>query len=230
MKVFPSSYFDMIFADPPYFLSNNGLSISSGKIVSVNKGEWDKSSNYGDKIKFTFAWLSQCYRVLKSSGTIWVSGTHHNIFDVANIMKRIGFKVINVIVWHKEDPPPLIFKNKFKFSHEMIIWACKAKKYYFNYQDMFEIGKEEMEDVWTLPSVSMEEKKFGKHPTQKPLLLIKRIILASTKEGDLVLDPFMGSGTTGVACKELNRRFYGIEREDDFFELSKIRIRNFNKL
>ena len=197
MKVFPSSYFDMIFADPPYFLSNNGLSISSGKIVSVNKGEWDKSSNYGDKIKFTFAWLSQCYRVLKSSGTIWVSGTHHNIFDVANIMKRIGFKVINVIVWHKEDPPPLIFKNKFRFSHEMIIWACKAKKYYFNYQDMFEIGRKK----WKMYGLYLQylwKKKFGKHPHKNPLIN-KEDYISINKEGDLVLNPFMGSGTTGVA-------------------------------
>ena len=129
MKTLPSNKIDMVFADPPYFLSNGGLSIHSGKIVSVNKGEWDKASNYENISQFNYAWLNECYRLLKNSGTIWVSGTQHNIFDVYQQMKKIGFKIINIIIWHKIDPPPLIYKNKFKFSYELIIWASKGRKH-----------------------------------------------------------------------------------------------------
>src|SRR5690606_10158224 len=120
MKEFESNSVDLIFADPPYFLSNGGLSIKSGKIVSVDKGEWDKKENYHDTAKFTKSWLTECHRLLKPTGTIWVSGTYHNIFDVEKELKEVGFKLINMIIWHKSDPPPLIYKNKFRFSYEMI--------------------------------------------------------------------------------------------------------------
>ena len=136
MKTLPSSKIDMVFADPPYFLSNNGLSIHSGKVVSVNKGEWDKASNYENISSFNFEWLNECYRLLKDGGSIWVSGTQHNIFDVQEQMKKIGFKIINIIIWQKVDPPPLIFKNKFCFSYEFIIWASKGKNKTFNYNEM----------------------------------------------------------------------------------------------
>lgn len=224
MKSFPNNKIDMIFADPPYFLSNGGLSIHSGKIVSVNKGEWDKVSNYDDISLFNYAWLSECYRILKVGGTIWVSGTMHNIFDVEKNLKKIGFKIINIIIWRKIDPPPLIYKNKFRFSYEFIIWASKGKNKTFNYDNMFVINNSEMTDVWDLPAVSMSEKKYGYHPTQKPECLLERIIIASTNEKDIVLDPFMGSGTTGSVAKRLNRYFIGIEKDTNYFNIAKQRI------
>ena len=226
MKTFPSGKVDMIFADPPYFLSNDGLSIHSGKVVSVNKGEWDKAKNYDNVEAFTTKWLTECYRLLKQGATIWVSGTQHNIFDVQRIMKKIGYKIINIIIWHKVDPPPLIYKNKFKFSYEFIIWASKGKHSYFNYEKMYEVNNDEMHDVWNLPAVQMNEKKFGYHPTQKPECLLERIILSCTNENDIVLDPFMGSGTTGVVAKILKRKFIGIEKEKEYYILSKKRINN----
>lgn len=226
MKLLPSNKIDMVFADPPYFLSNGGLSIHSGKVVSVNKGEWDKASNYEDISKFNYDWLNECYRLLKDGGTIWVSGTQHNIFDVQEQMKKIGFKIINIIIWHKIDPPPLIYKNKFKFSYEFIIWASKGKNKTFNYNEMFKVDNEEMHDVWNLPAVQMHEKKFGYHPTQKPECLLERIIISSTNEKDVVLDPFMGSGTTGYVAKKLNRHFVGIEKEKKYFDISQARIKS----
>ncbi|MCK9536983.1 MAG: site-specific DNA-methyltransferase [Bacilli bacterium] len=217
---------DMIFADPPYFLSNNGKSISSGKVVSVNKGDWDKKENYSDILLFTKRWMQGCYRVLKNTGTIWVSGTKHNIFDVKRVMDEIGFSIINIIIWKKIDPPPLIYKNKYRFSYEFIIWAKKGKYHYFNYDAMYKVDNNEMHDVWFLPSVSMSEKKYGRHPTQKPECLLERIIIASTKEGDVVLDPFMGSGTTCVVAKRLNRKWIGIDKEREFCAIAKLRLAN----
>lgn len=208
---------DMIFADPPYFLSNGGKSISSRKIVSVNKGEWDKKENYEDINKFTKRWLEKCYGILKAKGSIWVTGTYHNIFDIKNKMDEIGFKIINVVIWKKVDPPPLIYKNKLKFSYEFIIWADKGCGHVFNYDEMFKIRNEELQDVWILPSVQMSEKSYGYHPTQKPELLLERIIKASTCKEQIILDPFMGSGTTGVVAKRLGRKFIGIEKEKSYF-------------
>lgn len=217
---------DVVFADPPYFLSNNGISISNGKIVSVNKGEWDKKENYEDIQKFTKEWISECYRVLKRKCSIWVSGTHHNIFNVKKVLDEVGFRIVNIIIWKKTDPPPLIYKNKCKFSYEFIIWADKGCGHIFNYEEMFNINNNELEDVWLLPSVSMNEKKYGYHPTQKPECLLERIIKATTSEEQLVLDPFMGSGTTGVVCKRLNRKFIGIEKNKKFFQISENRLKN----
>ncbi|MGN1295323.1 MAG: DNA-methyltransferase [Bacilli bacterium] len=224
MKKLPGCKVDMIFADPPYFLSNGGVSIHSGKVVSVDKGEWDKACNYDNISAFNYEWLNECYKLLKYGGTIWVSGTQHNIFDVHEQMKKIGFKIINIIIWHKIDPPPLIYKNKFKFSYEFIIWASKSKNKTFNYDLMYKVGNEEMHDVWNLPAVQMSEKKFGYHPTQKPESLLERIILSSTNEKDVILDPFMGSGTTGYVAKKLNRYFVGIEKDNNYFEIAKNRI------
>lgn len=141
---------DLIFADPPYFLSNNGLTIHSGKIVSVNKGEWDKKENYKDIHLFTKTWIKECYRILKIGGSIWISGTQHNIFDIREALIEMGFKIQNIVIWHKIDPPPLIFKNKFKFSYEFIIWACKDRCKTFNYLDMYKVDNEEMHDVWNI--------------------------------------------------------------------------------
>lgn len=224
MKELKSNAIDMIFADPPYFLSNGGLTIKSGKIASVNKGEWDKKENYINTNKFTYDWLSECYRLLKTGGTIWISGTYHNIFEIHQNLQKIGYKIINIIIWHKTDPPPLIYKNKFKFSYEFIIWASKDKHSYFDYNKMFSFNNEEMHDVWNLPAVQLSEKKFGYHPTQKPECLLERIILSCTKENDIILDPFMGSGTTCYIAKKLNRKFIGIEKDNTFYKISKARI------
>ena len=224
LKKIKSDSIDLVFADPPYFLSNGGKSIRSGKVVSVNKGEWDKKENYEDITLFTKKWINECYKALKIGGSIWVSGTIHNIFDVKNAMDEVGFKIINIIVWHKSDPPPLIYKNKFRFSYELIIWASKGFNHTFNYEDMFKINNAELEDVWTIPAVQMNEKKFGYHPTQKPEKLLERIIKSSSKEGETVLDPFMGSGTTCYVAKKLNRNYIGIEKEKKFFNISKRRI------
>lgn len=224
LKKIKSDSIDLIFADPPYFLSNGGKSIRSGKVVSVNKGEWDKKENYEDITLFTKKWINECYKALKIGGSIWVSGTIHNIFDVKNAMDEVGFKIINIIVWHKSDPPPLIYKNKFRFSYELIIWASKGFNHTFNYEDMFKINNAELEDVWTIPAVQMNEKKFGYHPTQKPEKLLERIIKSSSKEGETVLDPFMGSGTTCYVAKKLNRNYIGIEKDNKYFNISKRRI------
>ena len=173
---------NVVFADPPYFLSNGGKCISSGKVVSVNKGEWDKKENYGDIQKFTKDWISECYRILKMRCSIWISGTYHNIFDIKQALDEVGFKIVNIIIWKKLDPPPLIYKNKCRFSYEFIIWADKGHSHIFNYKEMFNINNDELEDVWLLPAVSMNEKKYGYHPTQKPECLLERIIKASTIE------------------------------------------------
>ncbi len=225
MKKIKNESVDVVFADPPYFLSNGGKSISSGKIVSVNKGEWDKKENYDDIKKFTRNWINECYRVLKKKCSIWISGTYHNIFDIKQVLDDVGFKIINIIIWKKLNPPPLIYKNKFRFSYEFIIWADKGYGHLFNYDEMFDINNHELEDVWILPAVSMKEKKYGYHPTQKPECLLERIIKASTIKGQLVLDPFMGSGTTGIVCKKLSRKFIGIEKEKNFFIISEKRLR-----
>lgn len=224
MKGFEEKTIDLIFADPPYFLSNDGLSIKSGKVVSVNKGEWDKKENYKSVDEFTYEWLFECYRILKNTGTIWVTGTYHNIFDVEKNMKKIGFKIINIIVWHKSDPPPLIYKNKFRFSYEFIVWAKKGSHYTFNYELMEKVEEREMEDVWKIPAVQNSEKQFGYHPTQKPERLLRRIIASSSKNGDIVLDPFMGSGTTCYVARKMGRECVGIEKDEKYFSIAKRRV------
>lgn len=218
--------FNMIFADPPYFLSNGGISVQSGKMVSVNKGNWDKSQGFEKDNDFNRQWLSLCREHLTDDGTIWVSGTFHNIFSVAQQMTELGYKILNCITWQKTNPPPNLSCRYFTHSTEFILWARKAEKskHYFNYELMKEInGGTQMRDVWTLPAIAKWEKSCGKHPTQKPLTLLARIILASTKENDWILDPFAGSSTTGIAASLLNRRFLGLEKEDEFLKLSKLR-------
>lgn len=224
LKTIKPNSVDLIFADPPYFLSNGGLSIHSGKIVSVNKGDWDDKNNYQDHLKFTKEWLALAKNILKENGSIFISGTIHNIFDIKTYLDELKFKIINIIIWHKLDPPPLIYKNKFRFSYEFVIWASKGSSHYFNYNEMFKIENKEMEDVWNIDAVQMNEKKYGYHPTQKPELLLERIISATTKPGDLVLDPFCGSGTTCYVAKKLGRRFIGIEKNVKFFNISIKRI------
>lgn len=218
--------FNCIFADPPYFLSNGGISVQSGKIVSVNKGEWDKGKNQKEMKTFNMEWLSLCREKLKENGTIWISGTYHNIFSVAHCLTELGYKILNVVTWAKTNPPPNISCRYFTHSTEFIIWARKSKKkaHYFNYDLMKQINDDkQMTDVWHLPAIARWEKSCGKHPTQKPLALLARIIMASTKQNEWILDPFCGSSTTGIAANLLGRRFLGIEKENEYLELSKNR-------
>lgn len=218
--------FDMIFADPPYFLSSGGISVQSGKVVCVDKGDWDKSMSPEEINEFNLKWLSMCREKLKDNGTIWISGTYHNIFSVANCLTQLGYKILNVITWAKTNPPPNISCRYFTYSTEFIIWARKKEKvaHYYNYELMKHInGDKQMTDVWRLPAIAPWEKTCTKHPTQKPLGLLSRIILASTQAGAWILDPFAGSSTTGIAANLLGRRFLGIEQDETFAKISKAR-------
>lgn len=218
--------FDMIFADPPYFLSNGGISYQAGKVVCVDKGDWDKGGTPESILDFNRKWLMLCREKLKDNGTIWISGTYHNIFTIANLLTELGYKILNVITWVKTNPPPNISCRYFTFSTEFIVWARKCIKvpHKYNYEIMKAINDgKQMTDVWRLPTIGRWEKSCGKHPTQKPLALLTRIILASTNTNDWILDPFAGSSTTGIAANLCGRRFLGIEKEIDFAILSKAR-------
>lgn len=221
---------DCIFADPPYFLSNDGISVSGGKQVSVNKADWDKGFDFKEKHKFNRKWIKMCKRVLKENGTIWISGTLHNIYSVGFALEQEGFKIINNITWEKLNPPPNLACRCFTHSTETVIWAkknSKKAKQVFNYDLMKSMNKDkQMKDVWRGSLTSQKEKKFGKHPTQKPEYLLERILLSSTHEGDIVLDPFNGSGTTGVIAKRLNRKYIGIDNNKDYLDITIRRIQN----
>lgn len=212
---------DMIFADPPYFLSNDGLSIQSGEIVSVNKGSWDRLD--GSLHDFNYRWLESARNTLKPGGTIWISGTIHNIFSVYEVLSELGFKILNAITWKKLNPPPCFSCRFFTSSTEIILWARKDQKkgHTFNYDLMKALNDgKQMKDVWELPAIARWEKSFGKHPTQKPLSVVARTILASTHRGALVLDPFAGSSTTGIAAYLFNREYIGIDTERTYLDLS----------
>ena len=218
--------FDMIFADPPYFLSNDGLTIKNGKIASVNKGEWDKSKGFEYLNDFNRRWLRLVRDKMKEDATIWISGTMHNIFSIGQILTELDFKILNIVTWQKTNPPPNFSKRYFTHSTEQIIWARKNAKipHYFDYELMKQInGGKQMKDVWALPAIAKWEKSCGKHPTQKPLSVLTRIIQASTKKGAWILDPFTGSSTTGIAANLLKRNFVGIDIEKEFLDLSKCR-------
>lgn len=225
--------FDMIFADPPYFLSNGGISYQAGRVVCVDKGDWDKGGSPESIMEFNHKWLSLCREKLKDNGTIWISGTHHNIFSIANVLTELDYKILNVITWAKTNPPPNISCRFFTFSTEFIIWARKCQKvpHKYNYELMKAInGGKQMTDVWRLPAIGRWEKSCGKHPTQKPLALLTRTILASTDEHDWILDPFAGSSTTGIAANLCGRRFLGIEQEENFAMLSVARREEINQI
>lgn len=218
--------FDMVFADPPYFLSNGGISYQSGKIVCVNKGEWDKATTLEDMDTFNLKWLTEVRNHMKDNATIWISGTHHNIFSVQQQLIKLGFKILNVITWAKTNPPPNISCRYFTYSTEFIIWARKSPKvpHYFNYSLMKELNdNKQMTDVWQLPAIGRWEKSCGKHPTQKPLSILARIIQASTKQNAWILDPFSGSATTGIAACLLGRKYLGLEIEENFLMIGRQR-------
>jgi len=225
----PNGCFDMIFVDPPYFLSNGGITCHAGRMVNVDKGTWDKSRGPELNHEFNTAWLGRCRRVLKPNGTIWVTGTHHVIFSVGYAMQQLGFKILNDIAWEKPNPPPNLSCRYFTHSTETVIWAAKNEKskHCFNYPLMRQLaGGKQMKSVWRIYPPSNGEKVFGKHPTQKPVALVERCLLASTNEGDLVLDPFMGSGTTAVAAITIGRKCVGLEKEDSFLGLALRRADN----
>lgn len=214
---------DLIFADPPYFLSNDGLSIQSGKIVSVNKGDWDKEGNVKDIDKFNFKWISNAKKALKNTGSILISGTYHNIFSLGRILQKLDFKILNVITWQKTNPPPNFSCRYLTHSTEQIIWARKSAKYkhIFNYELLKKLNdNKQMRDVWSFPAIAPWEKTQGKHPTQKPLALLVRLLLMASNEDSIICDPFSGSSTTGIAANLLNRKFIGIEKENEFIKMS----------
>lgn len=225
----PNGCFDMIFADPPYFLSNGGISCHAGKMVKVHKGDWDKSKGPDVNHEFNKEWLSRCQKLLKPNGTIWVSGTMHVIYSIGFAMQQLGFKVLNDIAWEKPNPPPNLACRYFTHATETILWAAKNEKskHVFNYALMKKYnGDKQMKSVWRLTAPGNAEKEFGKHPTQKPLALLQRCIEAASNPGDFILDPFAGSSTTGVAALKLNRKYCGIELESNFIDLSIQRLKS----
>lgn len=247
--------FDMIFADPPYFLSNGTFTCQNGKMVSVKKGNWDIGNGVEENFNFHLKWLKECKRILKNNGTLWVSGTYHSIYQCGYALQLLDYHILNDIAWLKPNAAPNLSCRFFTASHETLIWARKNKKgkHTFNYDkiknwndnykkeikcshcgktDKYEILHEtgnQMRSVWAINTPKKEEKIFGKHPTQKSLDLLKRIIIASTNEGDLILDPFAGSCTTGVACKMYNRSFVGVDIESNFLDIGKNRIKSVEK-
>ena len=238
LKSLPKNSVDMIFADPPYKLSNGGFSVHSGKQVDVHKGNWDQSAGIDEDFSFHLNWIKACRLVLKPEGTIWISGTYHSIYQCGYALQKTAYRILNDIVWYKPNAPPNIGCRCFAASHESLIWACKEgkAKHTFNYKDMksvvskndfFKKPDRQMRSVWAINTTPSSEKTKGKHPTQKPLELLKRIIKASSKEGDLVLDPFTGSSSTGVAAYDLNRSFIGIDSHRKFLDLSVKRIKEY---
>jgi site-specific DNA-methyltransferase (adenine-specific) len=229
---------DMIFADPPYNLSNGGFSVHAGKRVSVNKGKWDESKGAENDFAFHTRWLEECHRILKPSGTIWVSGTYHSIYQCGYALQILGYKILNDIAWYKPNAPPNLSCRYFTASHETLIWAIKDEKskHTFNYQamkdgdfpeDLIKKPHKQMRSVWSISTPRAEEKTFGKHPTQKSLKLLERTILASSNKGDLILDPFTGSSTTGIAAVKHGRKFIGVDSEKDYLDLS---VKRYNEL
>ncbi|MBS1515594.1 MAG: site-specific DNA-methyltransferase [Bacteroidetes bacterium] len=232
MSRFPDNYVDMIFADPPYMLSNDGFTCQNGRMVSVNKGKWDKSKGFEEDLVFHETWISECKRVLKPEGTIWISGTYHSIYQCGFLLQKLGYHLLNDIAWFKPNASPNLSCRFFTASHETLLWARKDKKakHYFNYEamkngnfpeDKLKKPELQMRSVWSIPTTSPSEKEFGKHPTQKPLALLRRIIQASTKPGDIIFDPFNGGGTTGIASSIIGlRKYIGCDISKDYIDLT----------
>ena len=240
LRELDSESIDFVFADPPYFLSNDGFTVKSGKAVSVNKGVWDKSLGFESEITFHESWIAECIRVLKPNGTLAISGTYHSIYKCGYLLQKLDCRIINDITWFKPNGAPALAGRNFTASHETILWASKGQKakHIFNYSLSrdWEVGNDliyrrgkQMRSVWSIPTTPKREKVFGNHPTQKPLELMKRLIALCTSEGDTVLDPFCGSGTTGVACVSLGRNFLGIDLDQSFLDLATKRIETANE-
>jgi site-specific DNA-methyltransferase (adenine-specific) len=231
LKELESESVDLIFADPPYFLSNDGFTVKSGKMVSVNKGDWDKSFGVERDFEFHQLWISECLRVLKPNGSFFISGTYHSIYQCGFALQSSGCRIVNEIVWFKPNGAPALAGRNFTASHETVIWATKSpkSKHTFNYVeskkwpaegDIIRREGKQMRSVWSIPSTPAREKTEGKHPTQKPVELLRRIILLASNLGDTVLDPFCGSGTTGVVSVSNGRKFVGIDLDKSFIKLS----------
>ena len=230
----------LVFADPPYNLSGNGLKWLGNK----TGGDWHMINEHWDKMSgpeyfnFTEKWINGCKRVLKDNGSIYISCTYHNIAEIMVVLKQLGFKIKNIITWKKSNAMPNMTKRVFTHSSEYVVWAVKGKKWVFNYKELRKINPEkqkdgslkQMRDVWVLPLVQGQERLRAQngralHPTQKPEEMLKRIIIASSNKGDLVLDPFLGSGTTAVIAKKLGRKWIGIEKEKEYIIAAKNRIK-----
>lgn len=231
MEQLPENSIDMIFADPPYLLSNGGFTVHAGKMVSVNKGEWDVSNGLKKDFEFHLEWIKACHRVLKPGGTIWISGTYHSIYQCGFALQVNKFHILNDIAWFKPNASPNLSCRFFTASHETLIWARKDKKgkHKFNYElmkkgdwpeDFIKKPNLQMRSVWAIYPPKKEEKKFGKHPTQKPIDLLVRVVLASTDKGNIVMDPFTGSSTTGLAAVLNGRKFIGADLEKKYLDLS----------
>jgi len=242
----PEKCIDLIFADPPYNLSNGGFTCHAGKRVSVNKGTWDKSKGIEEDFQFHFNWIEACKRVLKQNGSLWVSGTYHSIYICGFALQKLGWHIINDICWFKPNAAPNLSCRMFTASHETLIWARQEKegKHVFNYNeikngnwngDFIKNPGKQMRSIWAINTPKNGEKKYGKHPTQKPEALLERIIIASSRKNDIVLDPFCGSATTGVIALRHHRRFVGIDLEKEYLDKhaiprlkDEIRLRNSN--
>lgn len=227
LEKLPAESVDVIFADPPYFLSNGGTTCRAGKRTSVDKGTWDRSLGVEENHAFNHKWLSACQRVLKPNGSLWVSGTGHVIYSVGYAMQQLGFKMLNEVVWEKPNPPPNLSCRYFTHSTETILWAARNRKsrHVFNYDKMREMNDgKQMKTVWRLTAPGKQEKLLGRHPTQKPVALLDRLLLASCPEGAVVLDPFNGSGTTGLAALQLGHSYIGIDLEQEFLDLTQARL------
>lgn len=240
LTVLPEASVDMIFADPPYNLSNGGFTVHAGKRVSVNKGKWDKSNGVTKDFDFHIEWINACRRVLKPHGTIWISGTYHSIYQCGYALQLADYHILNDISWFKPNAAPNLSCRFFTASHENLVWARKEKKvkHIFNYEsmkngqwsdDFIKKPKKQMRSVWAIGTPKAEEKKFGKHPTQKPTDLLMRVVLASTNKGEVILDPFSGSATTGIVAYQFDREFIGIETNKKFLDLSIKRFEELNK-
>jgi site-specific DNA-methyltransferase (adenine-specific) len=242
METMPEASVDLIFADPPYLLSNGGTTCASGRRVSVDKGRWDASGGLAADHDWNMRWLSACQRVLKPSGTIWVSGTQHVIFSIGFAMQSLGFHLLNTITWFKPNASPNLACRFFTHSTEIVLWASPSRlkplPHTFHYKEMkAENGGKQMRDlwqlpepdgeqvVWSLPTPKKSEKSNGRHPTQKPLALLDRIVRAGSSPGELVIDPFNGSGTTGVAALRAGRRYVGIDTDLEYIDLTRRRIK-----
>lgn len=227
LATLPEESIDVVFADPPYFLSNGGTTCQNGKRVKVDKGGWDKSLGIEQNHEFNRKWLAACQRLLTPNGTIWVSGTSHVIHSVGFAMQQLGFKMLNEIVWEKPNPPPNLSCRYFTHSTETVLWAAKGRKskHFFDYPRMrAENGGKQMKSVWRMTAPGKREKEHGKHPTQKPLSLLERIIASSCPEDAHVLDPFNGSGTTGLAASRAGMQYTGIDLSEEYLELTKARL------
>lgn len=239
MARLPDNYVDMIFADPPYMLSNDGFSCQNGRMVSVNKGKWDKSKGFEEDLKFHETWISECRRILKPQGSIWISGTYHSIYQCGFLLQKLDFHMLNDVAWFKPNAAPNLSCRFFTASHETLLWARKDKKakHTFNYEamkdgrfpeDPMKKPETQMRSVWSIPTTPQTEKEFGKHPTQKPLALLKRIVLASTNPNDIIFDPFNGGGTTGIAATLVGQRKYiGCELNQEYIDLT---IKKYNSI